>query len=65
MSEKDFYSLPLMITVREMCKALRIGKNKGYAMIKAGTIFSIKYGNSIRIPRCEIEKILFAPKSEK
>lgn len=59
MSREEFYLLPIMLTVSEMCKALRIGRNKGYELVKNGTVFSIKYGNSIRIPRTAIEEIVF------
>lgn len=60
MTKEEFDSLPLMLTVSEMCKVLRIGRNKGYELIKSGTVFYIKYGNSIRIPRAAIEKIVFS-----
>jgi excisionase family DNA binding protein len=43
--------LPLLLTVADIKRILRIGRGKAYAMIKAREIPSIKLGGSIRIPR--------------
>lgn len=46
-----FNDLPLLLTVREMAKVLRIGRNAAYQLVKDGNIQSIHVGRSIRVPR--------------
>ena len=46
-----FENLPLLLTVGEMAKVLRIGRNPAYQLVKDGDIQSIRVGRSIRIPR--------------
>ena len=40
-----------VVTIRELCQMLRIGRNKAYDLVNAGTIGSIPVGRSIRIPK--------------
>ena len=45
-----------VVTVPEMAKMLRIGRNSAYELINTGQIQSVRVGNQIRIPRsCVIE----------
>lgn len=39
------------LTVRELCKALNIGKNYAYEYLKKGVIKSIKIGKRYIIPK--------------
>lgn len=43
--------LPLVLSVEEMAKILRIGRNTAYGLVQAGQVRSIRVGRVIRIPR--------------
>lgn len=47
----NYDNLPLLLTVEEMQKVLRIGRNAAYQLVKDGSIQTIRIGRSIRIPR--------------
>ena len=40
-----------LLTVAEVCSALRIGRNSAYAIIASGELKSIRIGKSIKIPK--------------
>ena len=40
-----------ILTVKELCTALNIGKNTAYTMLERGEIKSIKIGKVYRIPK--------------
>ena len=42
---------PDVLTVIEVAKILRIGKNKAYALVNNGMLSSIKTGNKIIVPK--------------
>ncbi|HQA59154.1 MAG TPA: helix-turn-helix domain-containing protein [Acetivibrio sp.] len=46
-----FRQYPDVMTVRQLAKALGIGKNKAYEMLKKQVISSIKLGRKYIIPR--------------
>lgn len=46
-----FRDLPLLLTVPETARVLRIGRNGAYEAVKSGTIPSINIGSKIRVPR--------------
>lgn len=43
--------LPLMLTVEETARVLRIGRNRAYEAVSQGSIPSIRIGRKIRVPR--------------
>ena len=43
-----------ILTISEMRKALKIGRNKAYELLQNGTITSIKIGKSYRISKLNI-----------
>lgn len=51
MRSTSFNDLPLLLTVREVAKVLRIGRNAAYQLVKDGNVKSIHVGRSIRVPR--------------
>ena len=54
--EDMFQSYADVVTVPELAKMLRIGRNTAYDLVNSGRVQSIKVGNQIRIPRsCVIE----------
>ena len=40
-----------VLTVKELCEALKIGRNSAYALIRSGKIKSIRIGRNIKIPK--------------
>ena len=55
MTERQYLSMlkdePEVLTVIEVSKILRIGKNKAYTLINSGNLSSIKMGGKIIIPK--------------
>ena len=52
-------ALPFIMTVPEACRALRIGRSKGYDLVRCGRLRSVRMGgNTIRIPRDAIYELL-------
>ena len=52
----SYKDVPLMLTVDEAAKLLRISRNTVYASVKAGEIPSSRYGKQIRICRDDVLK---------
>ena len=55
--------LPIALTVPEVSHLLRIGKNKGYELVRSGAIQSIRIGKGIRIPRQAVIDFLTTTRS--
>ncbi len=51
---------PLLLTVKEVAKLLRIHRPKVYDLIKAGTIEGFKLGSDWRVKRESVEKLIGA-----
>jgi excisionase family DNA binding protein len=49
---------PLLLTVMEVAKVLRIHRPKVYDLIKAGTIEGFKLGSDWRVKRESVEKLI-------
>ena len=49
---------PLLLTVKEVAKLLRIHRPKVYDLIKAGTIEGFKLGSDWRVKRESVEKLI-------
>ena len=45
---------PDLLTIKDLQKALRVGRSKAYELIRSGEIRSIKIRNAIRIPKVSI-----------
>ena len=54
----DFDSMPMVLSVDDICDTLAIGRNKGYELINSGRIPAIRIGNHFRIPRDEVIKFI-------
>ena len=54
----NFDSMPLVLSVDDICDTLAIGRNKGYELINPGRIPAIRIGNHFRIPREEFIKFV-------
>ena len=61
MNTQNYEQLPLSLTVTELAKVLRIGRNSAYQLVSDGTIRSIHVGRSIRIPRTALMQFLENP----
>lgn len=51
MKYTDFTSMPLTLTVLDVCDTLAIGRNKGYELVNSGKLPALKLGSTYRIPR--------------
>lgn len=50
--------LPLVLRVEDLSKALGIGRNTAYELVRSGQIRSIRIGRQLRIPRSELQRFL-------
>lgn len=51
MENTVFDTMPLVLTVPEAAKLLRIGLNSTYDLVRCGAIRSLRIGRQLRIPR--------------
>ena len=59
MSQLD--GLPDLLTVPETAGLLRISKRHTYAMVKEGRVPCLKFGTTIRIPKCAVIELIHGP----
>jgi excisionase family DNA binding protein len=52
---------PDVLTIPELCAILRIGRNQAYALVNSGRLGPCRIGNSVRIPKAAVERLLEAP----
>ena len=53
-----FESFPDVMTIKDLQKALQIGRSKAYELVSNGDIYSFHIGNAVRIPKkCLIDYI--------
>lgn len=50
--------LPLMLTVEEAARVLRVGRNGAYAAVADGVLPAVRIGRTIRIPRAALAEML-------
>lgn len=50
--------IPYILTVPDVAKILRIGRNAAYELVSSGAIRSIRIGNRIRITREDLQEYL-------
>lgn len=58
MEHTDFSNLPMTLTVEEMAKILRVGRNSAYRLVQEGTIPAIHCGRKIIIPRDSLKAFI-------
>lgn len=58
MEYRTLDDVPLVVSVPELARILRISRNTAYAMVRCGQIRSTRAGAQIRVPKKEIEKYL-------
>ena len=50
--------IPLVLRVEDLSRALGIGRNTAYELLRSGQIRSIRIGRQLRIPRDELQRFL-------
>ena len=50
--------IPLVLRVEDLSRALGIGRNTAYELVRSGQIRSIRIGRQLRIPRDELQRYL-------
>ena len=53
-----FEQYPDVVTVRELCEMLHIGRNTAYGLVRSGAIESIRVKGQIRITKASVIKFL-------
>ena len=54
-----FDEYPDILTVKDVMRALDIGRNKAYDMLKSNQIKSIKIGSNYRIPKAKLIEFVY------
>ncbi len=54
MNTSIFQEYPDVVSVEQLCKMLRIGRNTAYHLLKSGTIQAIRIGRQYRIPKKQV-----------
>jgi excisionase family DNA binding protein len=49
---------PDVLTVAEVARLLRIGRNTAYELVRNGDLYAARIGNCLRIPKLSIERYL-------
>ncbi len=52
--------LPMTLTVNDLTKILRVGRNTAYRLVQEGAIRSIRFGRKIMIPRDAVQDFLLS-----
>ena len=55
---------PEILTVREVGRILRIGRNQAYGLVNSGRLRSCRIGGIIRVPRVALEQFLAGAPAE-
>ena len=50
--------IPLVLRVEDLSRALGIGRNTAYELVRSGQIRSIRIGRQLRIPRDKLQRFL-------
>ena len=53
-----FNSYPVVLSVKQLCEILDIGKNTAYRLLQSGEIKSIKIGKVYKIPKKYLKEFL-------
>ena len=53
-----FNSYPDVLSVKQLCEILNIGKNTAYRLLQSGEIKSIKIGKVYKIPKKEVRRYI-------
>ena len=53
-----FNSYPDILSVKQLCEILGIGKNTAYRLLQGGEIKSIKIGKVYKIPKKEVRRYI-------
>jgi excisionase family DNA binding protein len=54
----DLSTLPVILSVAEAAKVLRLSRSQAYEYVNRGIIPCIRLGNSIRIPKARLAALL-------
>ena len=54
-----FNSYPDVLSVKQLCEILNIGKNTAYKLLQSGEIKSIKIGKVYKIPKKEVRRYIY------
>lgn len=51
MPENIYDDIPAVMTVKDLCEIMDIGRSMGYSLVQTGAIESIRVGRCVRITR--------------
>jgi excisionase family DNA binding protein len=67
MNQREYYSIfqsePEVLTVHDVARLLRIGKNKAYSLVKSGRLKSIHIGGKTIVPKVNLIEFLVGQNS--
>ena len=58
MKKESLKSLPVVLSVQDVAKLLRVGKNTAYGLVNSGELRCVRVGRQIRVSRDEMLRYL-------
>lgn len=59
-SPRDFSDLPIVLTVSQVARALNLGRDTTYDLVRSGHIRSVRVGHQYRVPKAALMEYLAA-----
>ena len=59
-SPRDFSDLPIVLTVSQVARALNLGRDTTYDLVRSGHIRSVRVGPQYRVPKAALMEYLAA-----
>ena len=59
-----FKDYPDILTVKQVCEMLNIGRNNAYELVRCGEIKSVTIGRQIRIPKDNVIRFIEKDKDD-
>ena len=57
---QDYDQLPLVLTVSQVARALNLGRDTTYDLVRSGHIRSVRVGHQYRVPKAALMEYLAA-----
>ena len=64
-SPQMFSNYPDVVTVEELAKMLKVGRNTAYELVRSGAVHSIKIGRQIRVAKRAVIEYISQTENDK
>lgn len=56
MRQKEVMSQPILLSIPEVCKSLRLGRTKVYELIAIESLPVVRFGRAVRVPHASLQQ---------